>query len=46
MQIGSGYASEAEALETALDFIKHLGNEDSHLAIEIKPSYAPIRELV
>ena len=46
MQIGSGYASEAEALETALDFIKQLGDEDSHLAIEIKPSYAPIRELV
>ena len=46
MQIGSGYTTENQALEVALDFIKHLGDESSHLTIEIKPSYAPIWELV
>ena len=45
-QIGSGYSTEAQAREAAQEFIEHLGDGSSHLTIEIKASYAPIRELV
>jgi hypothetical protein len=46
MQIGSGYTSENQALEAVEEFIEHLGDGNSHLAIEIKPSFVPIREFV
>lgn len=45
-QIGTGYTSETQALEVAQDYIEYLGDENAHLAIEIKPSFVPIRKLV
>jgi hypothetical protein len=42
-QIGSGYATEADAMKAAEEFVKQKADEHALPEIEIKPSYAPIR---
>lgn len=45
-QIGSGYASEIQALEAAQDFIENEGGGPTLPEIDVKPSFVPNREFV
>ena len=45
-QIGSGYATKFQALVAANSFIENEGGGHTLPEIDVKPSFAPIRELV
>jgi hypothetical protein len=45
-QIGSGYASEIQALKAAQEFIENEVDGNELPFIDVKPSFVPIRELV
>ena len=45
MQIGSGYASEIQALKAARDFLENEVDGNELPFIDAKPSFVPIREL-
>ncbi len=45
-QIGSGYASEIQAIEAAQEFIAKRAGGHTLPEIDVKPSFVPNRELV
>ena len=45
-QIGSGYASEVQALEAAQEFFEKEAGGHTLPDIDVKPSFVPIPELV